>query len=92
MVLRGIIDSDLRQSITQELEFTYGLNGERPKRRSSNYEELRNTIDQYIDEKVAFIGEFKSVVGEECAAKVGNMDEPFCVHSKSMDKVNIENL
>ena len=88
VVLRGIFDSDLWQSITQELELTYGLNGERPKRRSSNYDELRNKIDQYIDEKVVFIGEFKSVVGEECAAKDGNMDEPFCVHSNSVDTVS----
>lgn len=80
VVMEAYFDNELWQLFLQSIQTTYGADGFRPKKKPDNSTLLLEKITQYMEEKVVFKGEVKSVTGQVCPISSGNVEAPFCDH------------
>lgn len=80
VVMEAYFDNELWQLFLQSIQTTYGADGFRPKKKPDNSTLLLEKITQYMEEKVVFKGEVKSVTGQVCPISSGNIEAPFCDH------------
>lgn len=80
VVMEAYFDNELWQLFLQSIQTTYGADGFRPKKKPDNSTLLLEKITQYVEKKVVFKGEVKSVTGQVCPISSGNVEAPFYDH------------
>ncbi|XP_053383231.1 uncharacterized protein LOC123562931 [Mercenaria mercenaria] len=81
---------DLWSDLENETVAIYGQkHAIRPAKKSNRVFAINEKIDKFVNENVKFVGEFPSILGEECKIKTS---EIYCIHTKSNREIEIPTL